>query len=132
MKGVREMKFAVDLNHLRRQLVEELRKTFSSLHDEHPAETFYAYAISTDAEINAVFWAANSEEGLSRQLSAFTTDQAPEYVDEERWGSESWSYGGTLEASTNTIEGWSEGVTDDNGVLRKDDEAAYYAFMERI
>ncbi|UCG88348.1 MAG: DUF4303 domain-containing protein [Gemmatimonadota bacterium] len=121
----------IDFDLLRQQIVEGLRKELSAVRDADPAESFYAYALSTDSEVEAVFWAANSEESLSRQLSGYSREPTPDDIDDERWIPEQWSYGGTLDEPTDTIADWSDGLTDGN-ICPNDPTAPYWTIREKI
>jgi hypothetical protein len=86
----------IDYALLRREIADATRRTFTALREQHPGETFYAFALCTDDDAGTIFPAANSEEGLRRRAEEYAAegDESIEtWMEELRWVPDDWDFG---------------------------------------
>ncbi|GAB7532416.1 hypothetical protein PS3A_48310 [Pseudomonas sp. 3A(2025)] len=100
------------------------KKAFSDFLDDHPDESFYAFALYTDSSAMTLCQAANSLEKLTEKLdSEEEEDKTDEAVAYFKWTSSEWAY--------EALEG--DAFAEINHALRTDEERDEFdTFMQAL
>ncbi|QEI06756.1 DUF4303 domain-containing protein [Pigmentiphaga aceris] len=79
-------------NELENEVYAAAKEVFVNVQNAHPNEQFYAFALYTDSGAMTICPAANSVEGLTRELANDETDPDGEEAAYYRWATSEWAY----------------------------------------
>ena len=91
----RENSMTMDFARLRAAVYNSAKRAFIEVHESHPSERFYAFALYTDDGVMGISPSANSEEGYQRMVGNYRAmfgETSPAELRYLRWATAEWAY----------------------------------------